>query len=44
MLWEGGRSKGTGVVQFATIEEAETAISACLPTPLHFVRCKADVL
>ena len=34
MLWEGGRSKGTGVVQFATIEEAETAISACLPAPL----------
>jgi len=27
VLWEGGRSKGTGVVQFATIEEAETAIT-----------------
>ncbi|KAH8919561.1 RNA-binding domain-containing protein [Atractiella rhizophila] len=27
VIYEGGRSKGTGVVQFATIEEAETAIS-----------------
>jgi len=27
VLFEGGRSKGTGVVQFATVQEAETAIS-----------------
>lgn len=27
MLFEGGRSKGAGVVQFATVEEAETAIA-----------------
>ena len=26
VLWEAGRSKGSGVVQFGTIEEAETAI------------------
>lgn len=26
ILFEGGRSKGVGVVQFATVEEAETAI------------------
>ena len=27
MLFEGGRSKGAGVVQFASVEEAETAIA-----------------
>lgn len=27
VLYENGRSKGAGVVQFNTIEEAETAIS-----------------
>lgn len=27
ILWENGRSKGAGIVQFATIEEAETAIA-----------------
>lgn len=27
VIWENGRSKGAGVVQFASIEEAETAIA-----------------
>ncbi|KAL7007848.1 g-strand binding protein [Cystobasidiomycetes sp. EMM_F5] len=27
IIWEGGRSKGNGIVQFATIDEAETAIA-----------------
>lgn len=27
ILFEGGRSKGVGVVQFASVEEAETAIA-----------------
>lgn len=27
ILFDGGRSKGVGVVQFATVEEAETAIA-----------------
>lgn len=26
VLWEGGRSKGVGIIQFASQEEAETAI------------------
>ena len=34
ILFEGTRSKGCGVVQFAQITEAETAIGA-LPHPTH---------
>ena len=29
ILYEGTRSKGCGVVQFAQVQEAETAIGAC---------------
>ena len=31
ILFDGTRSKGAGVVQFAQLAEAETAIGACVP-------------
>ena len=37
ILFDGTRSKGAGVVQFAQVAEAETAIGAFLPLYFSFV-------